>query len=488
MDDNNLPTFQECLNECKKEEDKKRHLLLGNGFSIAAWKDFSYSSLKKIAENSQKSELFTKQKIKDFFKDPNEHFESFLQKIIEKKQRLEHSKLLQTKMNDLMNNVSSVNNIFTKDCSKPRLLNTLKEYLETFEKKINTLNQDQYVKCYAEIQKLLIETISKVHPETHQDFFSDDILAHSAFHFLQNFHSIHTLNYDLLLYWVIVQFSQKNQFNDGFINNQWNSQNKDQNIFYLHGALHIFQNHREDKIIKLSYSQEKGSLTTQLKEELDRLNYPIYVTEGKSENKSKTIKKNQYLKHCFKTLKHLQGTLFIIGHSLSEFDQHIFKEIFKNSKISKCFVGIFDPEKDMKNFAELKNKYKYTNIDFQEFDSKTTLIWNNKEAPQYEEHKTQKQAQKEQCLFELEEEWINVTARVFPNREPSFELLRLVGKEKVVEFPSKIAREIFPKFQEDFKKDCFKNNSQLKVLAKNIGSTKTPYYEIIDYEIGESTL
>lgn len=97
--------------------------------------------------------------------------------------------------------------------------------------------------------KNFIEELSHTHPK------DPDCITPIQFDqcakFLSNFQSIYTLNYDLLLYWVIMKEKLNDEFKDGFCKSYLKKENyltwhPDKegitNLRYLHGGLHYTKN------------------------------------------------------------------------------------------------------------------------------------------------------------------------------------------------------------------------------------------------------
>ena len=107
-----------------------------------------------------------------------------------------------------------------------------------------------------------------------------------------------------------------------------------QNLFFLHGAFHIYKD--GEKIKKITQETDKA-LYNKLED--------ILNTEGKdivcvfqSTDKLDVIKENAYLRHCYEKLSELSGNLVIIGSSLADNDNHIFNQI-NASKIENIFIS-----------------------------------------------------------------------------------------------------------------------------------------------------
>lgn len=135
-----------------------------------------------------------------------------------------------------------------------------------------------------------------------------------------------------------------------------------QNLFFLHGAFHIYQNGRFIK--KITQKTDKA-LYNKIEE--------VLMTEGsdivcvfQSENKKETIEANEYLKRCYDKLKEISGNLVIIGSSLDDNDDHIFSQINK-SYLETIYVSIFN-----KTNAKIKKaKQKFPNKKVVIFDAET---------------------------------------------------------------------------------------------------------------------
>src|SRR5690606_25444716 len=76
--------------------------------------------------------------------------------------------------------------------------------------------------------------------------------------------------------------------------------------------------------------------------------FPLFVAEGKSNQKLAKIKHSAYLHHSYKSfaaqMEQRDDALFIFGHSLADNDQHILKKVARG-KIAQTYVGLYgDPE------------------------------------------------------------------------------------------------------------------------------------------------
>ena len=75
-------------------------------------------------------------------------------------------------------------------------------------------------------------------------------------------------------------------------------------------------------------------------------------------------------------MKHLDGTLFIYGHSIAENDYHLYNAIFE-SNVDKLFVCVHRPEDNLQNAKEKLAQFRERNdqIEVIYVDSATVQVW-----------------------------------------------------------------------------------------------------------------
>lgn len=339
-----LYTFSEALKNCKSQP----RLLLGNGFSQACLpKVFSYKSLFEAA----KFEKLSPQVKNAFNALGTEDFEIVMDGLIKA------SKLvgLYSKHNDLAECLS------------------------------NNAN---------ELRELLVATIANSHPAMPSEIETERYAA--CRRFLSGFDKIYSLNYDLLLYWALMSDrSNPNEelsirFDDGFRSSgndkadyvTWDIENSyNQNVFYLHGALHLFDAGAE--LQKYTWCKTGTRIIDQVSEALSKELYPVFVAEGTSISKLTRIKHSDYLSRGYRSLCGIGGNLFIYGHSLGESDKHIFSAIIKG-KIANLYISIYgDPEstenknliETAHNFSQMRRNENPLNIFF--YDASSANVWGN---------------------------------------------------------------------------------------------------------------
>lgn len=258
-----------------------------------------------------------------------------------------------------------------------------------------------------QLKGLLVTTIAGNHPETPAAISNEKFWACRKFlsYFLgdgNNGGQVYTLNYDLLLYWTLMHEDMPFDdpltldTNDGFGNAeddsdtdyvvwQGDSGSKGQRVHYLHGALHLFDAGSDLK--KYTWNRSGQPLVQQARSSLERGYFPLFVAEGTSIQKKNKIRHNAYLHHSFKSfvanVDQIKPCFFIFGHSMAENDDHILKKIGRG-KFKKLYVGIYgEPDNEgnqviinrARELAAQRNANYPLDIIF--FDSSSANVWGN---------------------------------------------------------------------------------------------------------------
>ena len=314
-----IHTFDEAIEH--SAQFKKRHLLLGNGFSIACRpKIFTYGSLFEQADFSSAPRL------PDVFKAVGTtDFEHVIK---------------------LLEDASRVVPVYSSEA---------------------TVAAMQMAADAEALKDILIQTVANNHPNIPNEIADEQFWACRRFlsHFLGDANrdgKVYTLNYDLLLYWTLMHddmgFDDPIDLaaNDGFgrdedtepeyVNWMGESGAHGQRVHYLHGALHLFDAGAE--LQKYTWVNTGKPLLEQAREAMGADKFPLFVAEGKSNQKLAKIKHSAYLHHSYKSFSSQMGqrndALFIFGHSLADNDQHILKKIARG-KIGQVYVGLYgDPD------------------------------------------------------------------------------------------------------------------------------------------------
>jgi hypothetical protein len=193
------------------------------------------------------------------------------------------------------------------------------------------------------LKDALINAISNTHPDLPREITDDQYVAVRTF--LSQFNEIFSINYDLLFYWARNKSAlapENYRTDDGFRSQRrWEGYGTNQEVHFLHGGLHIYDTGQHIK--KHACTDDGVTIIEQVRDNLERGSFPLFVSEPTHEKKKRRIEHNPYLNYCYQALGNLSGVLFIHGHSMNENDKHIFDKI-KSSRISKVFVSIYGDE------------------------------------------------------------------------------------------------------------------------------------------------
>lgn len=300
-------SFNEAL---EGSQNQKRNLLIGNGFSISASPTFQYNS------------LFSKFSAEDFpYREVAQNlFQSF------------------------------------QTCDFERIINYLNISIRVALSMYNQQLVDYLTLVKSQIINRFIHTLIQIHPTNLYEAsgcvaINDVNFANNA-KFLKFFlrsveDNIFTVNYDLLLYWSLLEGMKNKTLSnvvDGFSQykpgdphrNYWSTYYPT-NVFYLHGALHIRKDIFGDAY-KNRYDDNK--LLNKAYEDLNNSVYPLIVFEGSDEEKQIKIQNDKYLLMCNIKLAMAQGSMFTYGFSFSENDMHIINAIC-SSGVSDIYIGVY---------------------------------------------------------------------------------------------------------------------------------------------------
>jgi hypothetical protein len=204
------------------------------------------------------------------------------------------------------------------------------------------------------LRETLVRTIASSHPALPSDITEREYTFCRKF--LGHFDRIFTLNYDLLLYWTLMHdlIPPRIRCDDGFRkpddDNEapyvtWEPENiYEQNVYYLHGALHLFD--AASELRKYTWINTGVRLIKQIHDALSQNYFPLFVAEGTSHQKFARIRHSDYLSKAYRSFLPITGSLFIYGHSLAENDDHVLDAIAKG-KTDRLFISIYgDPNSD----------------------------------------------------------------------------------------------------------------------------------------------
>lgn len=272
-------------------------LLVGNGASRGLWSKFDYSSLYEIACDPARLHPLTPVDQAFFADMTTVNFEAVLSALATTKMVCGHLK---------------------------------KEFGDVDER-------------YQSIRTSLIEAINTIHVpfdrvQKDQKALLGDILSRYQY--------VYTTNYDLLPYWAMMETREKWKWKDFLWGDsqsfdasdalEWNDEGT--RVLYLHGALHLYHDLLGNTKKKV-FQEEEG---TDLLEQFDVAGewIPLFVSEGNSKDKLRSIRRNDYLSFAYWKLSFHRGPLVVYGSALdAAFDQHIVDAMKQWRKYDRWRIG-----------------------------------------------------------------------------------------------------------------------------------------------------
>lgn len=332
-------TFSECI-EIANNSGGNKHLVLGNGFSADLFPNiFNYRVLAERVTSSRIKRLFSELQTNDF-------------------------EYVMRKLTDAL-----------------QLIRAYSEGVAVATSIESDLN---------ELRNTLIGVINQSHPANPQAISAAQYAQ--CREFLSNFNEgkKYSFNYDLLLYWVFMHFLDDRKkilkFDDGFRhpeNDQsivtWEiGREHGQNVYYIHGAMHIFRD--GGTVEKYTWVNSGKTISEQVRESINKQKYPVFISEGTTEHKLSRIQDCSYLGRSFSSLKSIRGSLFVFGHSIRDEDDHVFHYInSQNTYLKNIFISLFGDKQSADN-QRVINKVKrwgeeHTDKNYHFYDSASANVW-----------------------------------------------------------------------------------------------------------------
>lgn len=237
------------------------------------------------------------------------------------------------------------------------------------------------------LRDALAGVLAANHPNVWHDILDEEY--RSARYFLANFTRLYTANYDLLLYWTLMQAHLGPQVNreDGFgVGDEpdanwvvWDStRGPNPTVYFLHGGLHLYDVRGE--IRKITWSRTQERLVDQIRANLAEDAYPLVVTEGTSVEKLSKIQHSAYLSRAYRSLANIGGSLFTYGVSFSENDDHLF-QCLRTGQISSLYVSLYgDPDSKANRLVRqraesIADSRRSNPLSVAFFDAESAAVW-----------------------------------------------------------------------------------------------------------------
>lgn len=241
--------------------------------------------------------------------------------------------------------------------------------------------------AYIAVRESLIASVRDIHPE--YDDVSESFPA--IYKFLRQFNTVLSLNYDLIVYWVMMYgFSVNDQhsFKDCFVNSEFRDNWSDFRrpiygdisstlVFYPHGSLILARNKIEEEL-KITRHNEAGLLNSILNTWQQGEVVPLFVSEGIVKQKVNSINSSYYLRTVFReVLPSLTNDLVIYGWGAGEQDLHILNSIC-SSRVERILVSVYGNDQAYCNHMQyLINSKLGDRVRVVFFDSQSEGCWNN---------------------------------------------------------------------------------------------------------------
>lgn len=273
-----------------------------------------------------------------------------------------------------------------------RQLEATAETLSTLDPTGHQALVQQFRRDIDMLREALAHSIAGLHPDRPFDIDEESYVRVRTF--LDSFGSIYTVSYDLLLYWALMQDLADHgdrRSDDGFRDSGvpgdetvlWNIYDSgNQNVHYLHGALHLFIG--DDGLRKITWKRTERALIDQVRDQLRARRYPLYVAEAESPAKLARINQSGYLTRALRSLAGCSNGLVVLGHSLDPNDDHIFQAVVR-STVARMAVSIFgDPDSDTNQLiqrrahdlaVQRRQTGKRTQLEVEFFDASSVPLW-----------------------------------------------------------------------------------------------------------------
>lgn len=249
------------------------------------------------------------------------------------------------------------------------------------------IHDQRTIAAYEHVRNCLIAAVQSIHPAYHE---VEDQLPKIA-RFLSRFNTILSLNYDLTLYWVIMFASRvrnNHSFKDCIVRGEFDGDwqrfrkpiswrdHKTSLVFYPHGSLVLAKNIIEtERKLEARFGSD---LLNSILHYWELGQYvPLFVSEGRSEQKVRAIYNSHYLSTVYQeVIPSLSGSLVIYGWGLGVQDVHILNRL-KLSSVVNIAISVFGNNQNYCNQAEqMIRDYVGRDLNIVFFDCQSPGCWN----------------------------------------------------------------------------------------------------------------
>jgi len=251
------------------------------------------------------------------------------------------------------------------------------------------LFEEQSKQAYDDISQCFLEAIENLHPQYNSIFSCID--PKIVINNLLRFDKIFTINFDLILYWVInsegFEHTLTSRFKDKFsthlgdhalVFNQKSEIINEWNYIYLHGAFHLLNSMGTGEVLKIKRTENIGLLETYNKLKKSDNFEPLIVFGKTSNEKRSIIAGSGYLSKAFRELQRTNGKLIVYGCEPCSTDPgfndaHLWEAILLSDVRDLC-IGIVNDKDEEKIKTFIKSRCS-KDINVTCFNASTVNIW-----------------------------------------------------------------------------------------------------------------
>jgi hypothetical protein len=250
--------------------------------------------------------------------------------------------------------------------------------------------------AYSEVRDALIGAVHTVHC----DHDALTLAFPNLVAFLKRFETVATFNYDVTLYWTMIEGNQSlgTWFKDGFVglgntfDPAWQRLRTPYGatgttmVFFGHGSM-ILGRDPLGQESKLTANQVapgwKGELLNTVEQAwMSGTHAPVFVSEGTAAEKLGSIGRSMYLRRVHsQVLPHLGDSLVFYGFSFADNDDHVLEALARKQPPKLVAVSVFTgaPDGDQQAFCHhvLKKTASWKNCQVKFFDHASSGCWNN---------------------------------------------------------------------------------------------------------------
>lgn len=295
-------------------------LLIGNGASMAVWEKFGYASLLDVAESGVIEHPLSEEEKRLFSELGTTNFEQVLWGLRQ---------------------AQRVNAVFDNESS-------------------------DIDDAYASVQSALVEAVHSVHLP-HAEV-PGPTLAHIRAALL-GYDKVFSLNYDLIVYWAVMHEGATDEFKDFLWGGSFDIADtqiygKNTKILWPHGGLHLYRNAAGTTSKRQAIG---GTLLDLFGGNVAQI--PLFVSEGSSEDKLRTISRSDYLTFAYQELSAHDFPLVIFGSSLDDSDAHIIRAVGRHPRSVAVAIRAGTDEQVVTRKASIRAKL--PSMDLRYFDAAT---------------------------------------------------------------------------------------------------------------------